>query len=136
MAIRKQGAKGVWRMWTKILLHWCKRGLHWCKTRSGDHLSSQSKHLLRPHLTTLGTFEVSDPCSRHSGSQFYKMAAPILRAPGIFWFFLPENPMPRFGGGGYLGFCLEREGGLEVPILFLWEWGFFRFKLQRSPLRL
>ena len=35
-----------------------------------------------------------------------EMAAPILWAPCIFWF---------FGGRG------------EVPILFLWAWGFFRF---------
>ena len=62
-----------WRMWTKSLLHWCKRGLrwckpglHWCKTLSGDHLSSWSKHRWHPLLTTLGTFEVSDPCSRQS----------------------------------------------------------------------
>ena len=27
------------------------------------------KRLLHPLLTTLGTFEVSGPCSRHSGSQ-------------------------------------------------------------------
>ena len=29
------------------------------------------------------------------------------------------------GGGGVLGFF--RRGGVEVPILFLWAWGFFRF---------
>ena len=66
-----------WCMWTKSLLHWCKRGLHWwktglhwCKTLS-DHLSSSSKHLMHPLLTTLGTFEVtvSDHYSRRFGSQ-------------------------------------------------------------------
>ena len=44
-----------------------------------------------------------------------EMAAPILWAPGIFWFFLLENPhahkIPRFrGGGGCWGF-LEGGGG-------------------------
>ena len=62
-------------IWTTSLLHWCKRGLHWCKTGlhwckrlSGDSLSSWSEHLLHLLLTTLGNLEVSDPCSRHSGS--------------------------------------------------------------------
>ena len=56
------------------------------------------------------------------------MAAPILWAPGIFRFFLLENPrahkIPPFRGGGFWVFL---EGGVEVPILFLWAWGFFRF---------
>ena len=60
-----------------------------------------------------------------------EMAAPILWAPGIFWFFLLENPhahkIPPFRGGGFLGFFVFLEGGgVEVPILFLWAWGFFR----------
>ena len=59
-----------------------------------------------------------------------EMAAPILWAPGIFWFFLLENPhahkIPPFKGG-VLGFL---EGGVEVAILFLWAWGFFRLILQ------
>ena len=29
--------------------------------------------------------------------------------------------------GGVLGFFFE--GGVEVPILFLWAWGFFRWKI-------
>ena len=57
-----------------------------------------------------------------------EMAASILWAPGVFWFFLLENPhahkIPCFRGGRVLGF--SRGGGLEVPILFLWAWGFFR----------
>ena len=48
-----------------------------------------------------------------------EMAAPILWAPGIFWFFLLENPhahkIPPLRGGG-VGFF--RRGGVEVPILF------------------
>ena len=52
------------------------------------------------------------------------MAAPILWAPGIFWFFLLENPhahkIPPFRGVCW-GFL---EGGVEVPILFLLAWGF------------
>ena len=55
-----------------------------------------------------------------------QMAAPILWAPGIFGLFLLENPhahkIPPFRGGSW--FFLE--GGVEVPILFLWAWGFFR----------
>ena len=57
-----------------------------------------------------------------------EMAAPILWAPGIFWFFLLENPhapkIPPFRGGGSGFFFLQ--GGVEVPILFLWAWGFMR----------
>ena len=55
-----------------------------------------------------------------------EMAASILWAPGIFWLFL-ENPhahkIPPFRGG-VLGFL--KGGGVEVPILFFWAWGFFR----------
>ena len=47
-----------------------------------------------------------------------EMAAPILWAPGIFGFFLLENPMPIkflfFGGGGF-------ERGMEAPILLLFR---------------
>ena len=52
-----EGAKGA-----KVPLHWCKRLL-------GDLCSLGPKHLLHPLLTTLGTFEVSGPCSRTFGSQ-------------------------------------------------------------------
>ena len=56
-----------------------------------------------------------------------EMAAPILWAPGIFAFFLQDNPhahkTPPFRGGGR-GFF--GRGGVEVRILFLWAWGFFR----------
>ena len=42
-----------------------------------------------------------------------EMAAPILWAPGIFWFFLLENPhahkIPRFRGGG--SWLFGRSGG-------------------------
>ena len=71
-----EGAKGLLDPGSKVLLHWCKRELHrcktgfrWCKRRLGDLWSLGPKHLLHPLLTTLGTFEVSGPCSRHSGSQ-------------------------------------------------------------------
>ena len=69
-----------------------------------------------------------------------EMAAPILWAPGIFWFFLLENPhahkIPPFRGGGFWVFL---EGVVEAPILFLWAWGFFRlwkrytYALEISP---
>ena len=43
-----------------------------------------------------------------------------------FWFVLLENPhahkIPPFRGG----FWVFLEGGVEVPILFLWAQGFFR----------
>ena len=59
-----------------------------------------------------------------------EMAAPILWAPGIFWFFLLENPhaheIPPFRGGGGGFWVFLEGGGVEVPILFLWAWGFFR----------
>ena len=62
-----------------------------------------------------------------------EMAAPILWAPGIFWFFLLENPhahkIPPFRRGCW-GFL--EGGGVEVPILFLWPWGFFRFFSERK----
>ena len=51
------------------------------------------------------------------------MAAPILWAPGIFWFFLLENPhahkIPPFrGGGGVLGF-FRRGGGGSANFIFM-----------------
>ena len=49
-----------------------------------------------------------------------EMAAPILWAPGTFWFFLLENPMPievlLLGGGGFWVF-LEQGGGSANFIL-------------------
>ena len=49
------------------------------------------------------------------------MAAPILWAPGIFWFFLLETPhahkIPPFGGGGVLGFF--RRGGGSANFIFM-----------------
>ena len=52
-------------------LHLCKTRFwcHWCKRHLGDLWSLGPKQLLRPLLTTLGTFEASGPCGRHSGSQ-------------------------------------------------------------------
>ena len=62
--------------------------------------------------------------ARNSGPE---MAAPVLWAPGILGFFLQEKtPMPikflLLGGGS----GLFLEGGVGVPILFLWARGFFR----------
>ena len=55
-----------------------------------------------------------------------EMAAPIEWAPGIFWFFLLENPhahkISLFRGGGVVGFW-EGGGGSAI---FLWVRGFFR----------
>ena len=49
------------------------------------------------------------------------MAAPILWAPGILWFFLLENPhahkIPRFRGGE-LVFFLE-GGGASANLMFM-----------------
>ena len=58
----------------------------------------------------------------------------LVLSAGNFWFFLLEifgsfcwkTPMPikfRLLGGGVWVFL---EGGVGVPILFLWAWGFFR----------
>ena len=52
-----------------------------------------------------------------------EMGASILWTPGKMRSFCRENhvhKIPRFGGGGILGF-----GGGGVPILFLWARGFF-----------
>ena len=50
-----------------------------------------------------------------------EMAAPILWAPGIFWFFLLENPrahkIPPVMGGGVLGFF--RRGGGRADFIFM-----------------
>ena len=78
----EEGAKGVLvYMDQKTValvrgLHWCKTALHWCKRLLGGHLFSRQrkKNLLHLLLTTLGNFEVSGLCSRHSGSQ------------GLHWF--------------------------------------------------
>ena len=49
-----------------------------------------------------------------------EMAAPILWAPGIFWFFLLENPhahkIPLFRGGGVMGFF--GRGGWKCQFYF------------------
>ena len=50
-----------------------------------------------------------------------EMAAPILWAPGILWFFLLENShahkIPPFRGGGVLG--LLRRGGGSADFIFM-----------------
>ena len=50
-----------------------------------------------------------------------EMAAPILWAPGIFWFFLLENPhahkIPPFRGGG--SGLFEKGGGGSANFNFL-----------------
>ena len=57
----------------KSLLHHLNPVLHRCNffscTSARGLCSLGPKGLLPPLLTTLGTFEVSGPCSRHSGSQ-------------------------------------------------------------------
>ena len=49
-----------------------------------------------------------------------EMAAPILWAPGIFWFFLLENPdahkIPPFRGGGGVG--VSWKGGWKCQFYF------------------
>ena len=61
-----------------------------------------------------------------------KLAAPILWAPGIFWFFLLENPhahkIPPFRGG-VLGF-LEGGGG-SADFIFMGV-GIFPIKGQHD----
>ena len=61
-----------------------------------------------------------------------EMAAPILCAPGIFWFFLLETPhaqkIPRFRGVSWVFW----RGGVEVPTVFLRVWGFFRKIVQKK----
>ena len=51
-----------------------------------------------------------------------EMAAPILWAPGIFWFFLLENPdaheIPPFGGGGGV-LRFFRRGGGSANLIFM-----------------
>ena len=56
-----------------------------------------------------------------------EMAAPILWVPGILVFFLLEKPhahkIPPFRGGVV---AILEKGGVEVPILLLRAWGYFR----------
>ena len=75
--VKERVQKVFWTQGAKVLLLWCKRELHrcktgfrWCKRLLGDLCSLGPKHLLHPLLTILGTFEVSGPCSRHSGSYY------------------------------------------------------------------
>ena len=97
-----EGAKRLLDPGSKVLLHWCKRELHrcktgfrWCKRLLGDLCSLGPKHLLHPLLTTLGTFEVSGPCSRHSGSQHRKFYSIILLVgSGQEVCFCPSRPDP------------------------------------------
>ena len=72
------------------------------------------------------------------------MAAPILCAPGIFWFFLLENPHahkipPFWGEGGFWAF-LEEGGGGSANFIRMWlfclqleasclQWRFFYLQL-------
>ena len=111
------GPKNLWH-WYKRGLHWCKTGLHWCKTLSQDLFSSWSKHLLHPLLTTLGTLEVSDPCSRHSGSQ--DVSARV--AHFCFW----GSPKPRLSG--LLSFLEPGIRGLKIHILNSVGWQFTSFQ--------
>ena len=65
-----------------------------------------------------------------------EMAAPILWAPGILGLCLLENPhahkIPPFRGGSWVFW----KGGVEVPILFLWAWGFFRFFTTEATIKI
>ena len=66
-----------------------------------------------------------------------EMAVPILKAPGIFWFFLLQNPnahqIPCFkrGGVAFFGGAVEAE----VPILSFWAEIFLNFTtvVQQFP---
>ena len=51
------------------VLHRCNSLVHQCK-RTLPAWARKTFRLLHPLLTTLGTFEVSGPCSRHPGSQY------------------------------------------------------------------
>ena len=71
-----EGAKGVLMSWRDGLPRVsCTSATLICTSATEVHQCSRrlvhmrQKHLLHPLLTTLGTFGVSDPCSRHSGSQ-------------------------------------------------------------------
>ena len=105
-----EGAKGLLDPGSKVRLHWRKRGLHrcktgfgWCKRLLGDLCSLGPKHLLHPLLTTLGTFGVSGPCSRHSGSQPYSYQ--VGRHGGV------ESTFGKYR------FCLfiERKNSQQAP---------------------
>ena len=65
-----------------------------------------------------------------------EMAAPILWAPGIFWFFLLENPhahkIPPFGGG-VLGF--SRRGGWKCQFYFYGRGDFSEFSRDSREFR-
>ena len=60
------------------------------------------------------------------------MAAPILRAPGIFWFFLLKNPhahkIPPFRGG----FWVFLKGGWKCQFYFYGR-GDFSEKIKNPP---
>ena len=63
-------------------------------------------------------------------------AAPVLWAPGIFWFFLLENPhahkIPPFRGGGGSGFFQKGGGGGSANFIFMGVGIFFRNFLDVS----
>ena len=66
-----------------------------------------------------------------------EMAAPILWAPGISWFFLLENPhahnIPLLGGGGVLGF-FRRGGGGSADFIFMAAGMFLIYGMFSRPL--
>ena len=64
------GSKGLPRVFCTTQTLFCTGATLFCTSARGL-CSLGPKDLLHPLLTTFGTFEVSDPCSRHSGSQPY-----------------------------------------------------------------
>ena len=91
----------------------------------------------RPFFTHSSENKYSDKRDVHKISPVIlgpEMAAPILWAPGIFCFFLLENPNAHKISPfreGVLGF-LRIGGGGESANFILWAWGFFRNMLAAS----
>ena len=71
-------------------------------------------------MCILFRFDQKNPHVRNFSAR--NSGAPILWAPGIFWFFLLENPrahkIPRFRGGGG-GSCFFGRGGGSANFVFM-----------------
>ena len=84
--------------------------------RKSPRIAKSFYDMFSPPLSPPFFFSLKNASTDHEPVQNY--TAPILWTPGIFRLFLLEkNLVP-------INFLVFR-GGVEVPILFLWTWGFF-----------
>ena len=94
-----------------------------CLLQLGKQRGGQSRKILQSEKAHVHYFS-----ARNSGAE--NGCANFMGAWHFLVLFAWKTPMPIkfliFGGGG--GSWVFWRGGVEVPILFLWAWGFFYLK--------